>query len=61
MTKNSLRERIRSLKVGEQLIIPRTEYLPSVARQTTYNIAFDYPMKFRTSKLPEGVRIERVS
>lgn len=58
---NSLRARIFRMKVGEQLDIPRKEYLPSVVRTTTYSVAADlWGVKYRTKLTTDGTRVERV-
>lgn len=49
------------MKVGEQLDIPRKEYLPSVVRTTTYSVAADlWGVKYRTKLTTDGTRVERV-
>lgn len=58
---NSLRDRIRSLKVGETLEIPKTSYLPSVVRTTTYSVAADlWGVKYTTKLTPTGTQVARL-
>ena len=62
MKEFSLRARIRSLRVGDALTIPKTQYLPSVVRATTYSVAADLRgVKYKTKATPEGMVVERVN
>lgn len=61
MTKpTSLRQRIKNLALGESLLVPRTEYLPSVVRVTAYSVMAYYRVRYTTALCGKFTKVERV-
>lgn len=60
--KKNLRKVLREMKVGEMVMIPRTDFLPSSIRATASSVKEDFGYQYTIStQHPDAVEVKRVS
>ena len=60
--KKNLRKTLREMKIGETIIIPREDYLPSSVKSQVYTVQIDMGVRFTVNtKIPNGVEVNRIA
>ena len=60
--KKNLRKTLREMKIGQTIIIPREDYLPSSVKSQVYTVQIDMGVRFIVNtKIPNGVEVKRIA